>query len=187
MHLRLRHFLLLLLAVPAITMAQAPRNQLHFTSSKNQIITVFKGTIFVNGNKAYQLAPDTINYNSKRNRVIEDGGNVFLFLDIKGNDTNKGHLYVFGINNSKADSLMSAVSSDVKDYDHDEKMEFGGNENPKPDPSAGSMYYIPSKFYEIYKGRIVYDQEYSEKIEKKMNGVVLPEGSEDKVIPRPKH
>lgn len=189
MHLRLRHCLLLFLGLPAL--AQTPRNQLHFTSSKQQIITVFKGTIFVNGNKTYQLAPDTINYNSKRNRIIEDKGNVFLFLDIKGSADSKGHLYVFGINNSVADSLMSAVSSDVKDIDHDEKLEFGGSETGKIYPSADSMYYVPSKFYEIDKGRIVPDKELTEKTDRKVNGTFIADpldtsGNCCKVIPKPK-
>jgi hypothetical protein len=157
----LRLILLLFISLPATA-------QLHFTSSKMQKIAVYKGSIIVNGNRTYQVQPDAIVYKSKRNKIVEDNGNVFLFLDI---DKNK--IYVFGINNSVADSLMEAVSSDVKDYDHDGEMEFGGPGAVIPHPSADSIYYTPATFYEIKKGRIVVDQEYTEKMEKKINKVYI--------------
>lgn len=183
MHLRLIHCLLLFIGLPAL--AQTPRTELHFTSSKQQKITVFKGTIFVNGNRAYQLPPDDINYSSRRNRLVEDGGNVFLFLEVK-RSPKKNRLYVFGINNSKADSLFDAISSDVKDMDHDGNPEFGGSDVTEAYPAADSVYYIPSKFYEINRGRIIFDAAYTEKIDKKANGVYIPESSDKKVIPKPK-
>jgi hypothetical protein len=188
MHFRLRHCLLLFIGLPAF--AQTPKTELHFTSSKQQKITVYKGTIFVNGNRAYQLPADNINYPSRRNRLVEDNGNVFLFLEIKGSPK-KDRLYVFGINNSKADSLLDAISSDVKDMDHDGNLEFGGSELPTAYPSNDSMYYLPSKFYEIIKGRILYDATYTEKIDKKANGVFIAEpvdksGNCCQVIPKPK-
>lgn len=183
MHLRLRHFLLLFISVPAF--AQTPKTELHFTSSVQQKITVFKGTIFVNGNRAYQLPADAIVYSSRRNKLVEDKNNVFLFLEING-APKKNRLYVFGINNSKADSLLEAVSSDVKDWDHDGLLEFGGAEAAAVYPAADSVYYIPSKFYEINKGRIVFDPVYTEKVDKKANGVYIPDATADKVIPKPK-
>jgi hypothetical protein len=183
MHLRLRHCLLFFISLPAF--AQTPRTELHFTSSKQQKITVFKGTIFVNGNRAYQLPPDDINYSSRRNRLVEDNGNVFLFLEMK-KSPKKDRLYVFGINNSKADSLLEAISSDVRDYDHDGNMEFGGSDVTEAYPAADSMYYVAAKFYEITRGRIVPDATYTEKIDKKINGVYIPDAPEKKVIPKRK-
>ncbi|NLR58293.1 hypothetical protein HGH93_09300 [Chitinophaga polysaccharea] len=185
---RLCYCLLLMISLPAL--AQKTAENLHFTSSKQQLIAVYKGTIFVNGNKTYQLSPDKIVYNSRRNRLIEDGGNVFLFLEVTA-APNKNRLIVFGINNSIADSLLSAVASDVKDYDHDGQLEFGGSEAPKAHPSADSIYYLPSRFYEIKKGRINVDAEYTEKIDKKVNGVYLADpldsnGNCCKAIPRTK-
>lgn len=190
MNLKLRHALLLFIGLPAF--AQTPRTELHFTSSQQQKITVYQGTIFVNGNRAHQLPPDDINYSSKRNRVIEDGGNVFLFLELKGATGHKDRLYVFGINNSKADSILTAISSDVKDYDHDGLMEFGGADIAPANPSSGDqVYYVPSKFYQINKGSIVYDAEYTEKIDKKANGVFIAEPMDNatgtyKLIAKPK-
>jgi len=188
MHLRLRHLLLLFICLPAL--AQKPVDNLHFTSSKQQKIAVYKGTIIVNGNKTFKFASDDIVYKSKRNRLVEDGGNVFLFLEVADNP-DKNKLYVFAINNSIADSILTAVASDIKDWDHDELLEFGGSELTEAHPSPDSMYYIPSKFYEIKKGRIEFDAAYTEKIDKKVNGVYLPQplnksGNCCKVIPKPK-
>lgn len=188
MHLRLRHFLLLLISLP--TFAQKPKDNLHFTSSKQQKIAVYKGTIIVNGNKTFKFASDNIVYTSKRNRIVEDGGNVFLFLEVNASPA-KNRLYVFGINNSVADSLMTTVASDIKDMDHDEVLEFGGSELPVAHPSPDSIYYTPSKFYEFKKGQIVFDAAYSEKIDKKVNGIYIPEpldknGNCCKAIPKPK-
>lgn len=183
MHLRLRHCLLLLISLP--TFAQKVEDNLHFTSSKQQKIAVYKGTIIVNGNKTFKFASDNIVYKSKRNRLVEDGGNVFLFLEVNASPA-KNRLYVFGINNSVADSLMTTVASDIKDFDHDEILEFGGSELAETYPSADSVYYVPSKFYEFKKGRIVFDAAYTEKIDKKVNGVYIPDASPNTVIRKPK-
>ncbi|PSL45422.1 hypothetical protein CLV51_104124 [Chitinophaga niastensis] len=180
--------LLLFICLPA--MAQKKSNELHFTSSQQQLITVYKGTIFVNGNKAFVFHEDIINYSSKRNRLIEDGHSVFLFLEVNGSP-NKNRLYVFNIDHSLADSILNAISSDVKDYDHDGNLEFGGSDLTEKYPAADSMYYIPSKFYEIKRGKITYDAELTETTDKKVNGVYLAEpldnkGNCCKVIPKPK-
>ena len=188
MILRLRYLLLLFTGIPA--MAQTTKTGLKFTSSKNQFITVYKGTIFVNGNKAYQLGENAVNLSSRRNKIIEDKGNVFLFLEIDGSPK-KNRLYVFGINNSSADSLVSTIAGDVLDYDHDGNMEFGGSDVQEAHPSPDSMYYTPARFYEINRGRIIFDADYTEKAEKKLNGVYISDPMENgkccKVIPKPKH
>jgi hypothetical protein len=81
---------------------------------------------------------------------------------------------------------MTAVASDIKDFDHDEVLEFGGSELTEVYPSADSMYYVPSKFYEFKKGRIVLDEAYTEKIDRKVNGVYIPGASTKTVIRKPK-
>ncbi|MFY0256047.1 hypothetical protein ACDQ55_19075 [Chitinophaga sp. 30R24] len=171
-------------------MAQKPANELHFTSSQQQLITVYKGTIFVNGNKAFVFHEDGINYKSKRNRLVEDRSSVFLFLEIDGSP-NKNRMYVFNIDHSRADSILDAISSDVKDLDHDGNFEFGGSDLTEVHPSPDSMYYVPSRFYEIKKGKITYDAELTEKTDMKVNGVYLSDpldkdGNCCKVIPKPK-
>ncbi|WP_123891723.1 hypothetical protein [Chitinophaga costaii] len=183
MRLLPRHYLLLIIGLPA--MAQTPKKGLHFTSSIQQKITVYNGTIFVNGNKAHQLDPEAINYGSKRNRLVENEGTVFLFLDIAPLQK----LYVFRIDHSNADSVLSAASSDVKDLDHDGLLEFGGSDATQAYPSADSAYYVPTHYYEIARGRITPDAELTQKMDKKINGVYLanplnPNGQCCKVIPK---
>ncbi|MBW8684500.1 hypothetical protein [Chitinophaga rhizophila] len=185
MRIRLRYCLLLLISLPAL--AQKPKVGLSLTSSKQHQISVYKGTIIVNGNKTFTFKQDSINYASKRNRVEEDKGSVFLFLDVK-DGPKKNKLYVFSINNSIADSVLTTISSDIKDWDHDGLLEFGGSEAGELYPSADSMYYVPAKFYEIKKGKLVYDAEYTEKIDTKVNGVFIANPLENngkyKVIPK---
>ncbi|RAJ88053.1 hypothetical protein CLV59_101818 [Chitinophaga dinghuensis] len=171
--------LCLCMAIGLSAMAQKEKNELHFTSSQAQRITVYKGTVFVNGNKAFIFPEDNINYPSKRNRLIEDGKSVFLFLDV-AMKTGANRLYVFNIDHSLADTLLTAVSSDVKDWDHDGNMEFGGAEPAIPyvpftDKGNDSAYYVPSRFYEIRKGKITYDADLTEKTDIKANGVFLAE------------
>ncbi len=175
--------LLLCTGLPA--MAQKPANELHFTSSQQQLITVYKGTIFVNGNKAFIFPNDIINYKSRRNRLIENGKSVFLFLEVDGKP-NKDRMYVFNIDHSLADSILNTISSDVKDLDHDGNMEFGGSDLIEKYPSADSMYYVSSKFYEIKKGKITFDAELTEKTDKKVNGIYLANPIDRQVIPVPK-
>lgn len=187
----MRHLLHLCLIFPFCLPAAAQKsgNELHFTSSQQQMITVYKGTIFVNGNKAFIFPKDIINYKSRRNRLIEDGRTVFLFLEVDGSP-NKNRLMVFNIDHSLADSLLNTVSSDVKDWDQDGNLEFGGSDLVKVHSSPDSIYYTPARFYEIKKGKITLDAALTEKTEKKLNGTYLPDpfeaNGQPKVIPRSK-
>jgi hypothetical protein len=188
----MRHLIILCLWLIAClpASAQKPANELHFTSSIKQMITVYKGTIFVNAKKAYQLHDDIINYKSRRNKLVEDDRSVFLFLEVNGSP-NKNRLYVFNIEHSRADSVLSAISSDVKDWDRDGSLEFGGSEAPKAHPSPDSIYYNPSRYYEIKKGKITFDGQLTEAMDKKANGVYIPDalGSDGnccKAIPKKK-
>ncbi|NIG57554.1 hypothetical protein [Chitinophaga sp. Cy-1792] len=175
--------LCLLFALPML--AQQKKEELHFTSNQRQLITVYKGTIFVNGNKAYVFKEDKIKYASKRNRLIEDGRTAFLFLEVT--DTpNKDKLIVFNIDHSLADSLLTAISSDVKDWDRDDNLEFGGSEAPVPYAAADSMYYLPSRWYEIRKGKISYDAELTETVDKKVNGQFIADAPQRLLIPKKK-
>lgn len=161
---------LFLLVAAAPAMAQQPKDQLHLKSSINQQITVYKGTVFVNGNKAF-LLHDEVNYASRRNKLVEDEGAVFLFLDMARQPEKE--MLVLRIEHSNADSVATAVVSDVKDFDHDGQLEFGGKAAVPPSPSADSVYYVPARFYEIKKGNIALDDAYTQQIEKKINGVYL--------------
>lgn len=162
------HLALLFAAAPAL--AQQSKDQLHLKSSINQQITVYKGTVFVNGNKAFFLHDD-VNYASRRNKLVEDAGAVFLFLEMARPPEKQ--MLVLRIDHSNADSVATSVLSDVKDFDHDGQLEFGGKAPVPPPPSADSTYYVPARFYEIKKGNITLDEAYTQQIEKKINGVYL--------------
>lgn len=153
-------------------MAQKPANNLRYQSSQNQLVAVYNGSIIVNGQPTYKLAEDNIVYKSKRNGLVEDKKNVYLFLEVT-NGAKKNRLYVFSVIFNKADSLFSAIASDIKDIDHDGYLEFGGSEVAQPHPSADSTYYLPSQFFEIKKGQISFDAEYTEKIDRKVNGTYI--------------
>jgi hypothetical protein len=165
--------LLIIIGLPAL--AQDAPDNLHFTSSKGQMVSIYKGVIIVNGKRSYQLATDNVVYKSRRTRLVEDKGNVWLFLEVTA-APNKNRFYIFSISNSAADSLFSTIASDVKDLDQDGYPEFGGSEVRPPYPAADSMYYLPSRFYEIKKGQITFDEAYTEKVDIKANsGNYIPD------------
>lgn len=169
--------------------AQKEKNELHFKSSQAQMITVYKGTIFVNGNKAFIFPQDNINYASKRNKLVEDGKSVFLFLEIN-NAPNKNRFQVFNIDHSLADTVVNAIASDVKDWDGDGNLEFGGADITPVYNGTDSAYYVASRFYEIKKGKISYDAALTEKTDLKVNKVFLSEpfgeNGQPKLIPKGK-
>jgi hypothetical protein len=154
--------------------AQKKEGELHFKSSQAQLITIYKGNIFVNGNKTYIFSKDDIVYASRRNKLVENGRSVFMFLELNGSP-NKNKMIVFNIDHSIADSITTTVVSDIRDFDRDGELEFGGSEAAKPHPSADSLYYLASRFYEIKKGRITFDKELTEKTDIKVNGTYLEE------------
>ena len=178
----------LFLSIPFPGAAQAHSGKLTFRTSKGFDINVSGRTITVNGRKLFLLEDSAIS-NSKRNRVIEDGGSVFLFLEMDGRP-NLDMLYAFQVSDTKVELLANAISSDLKDLDGDGYPEFGGSDLTEKHPSEDSMYYIPVDYYEIRMGRILYDSVYSRKQTIKMNGVFLvhagdPNGNCCKVIVKP--
>lgn len=143
----------------------------------------------MNGRNLYKLEFDDIIYSSKRNRIIENGGSTFLFLEVNGSP-NLDRLYVFKISNSKVDSITDAISSDLKDQDGDTYLEFGGSDLTEEHPSKDSMYYIPSRYYEIKNGQILYDSFFTKKMDVKVNGLYMAHPANAhgfccKVIPKP--
>jgi len=165
-------FLMIIISSPAL--AQSPANNIAFKSSQGHMVSVYNGSIIVNAKRSYHLGVDNVVYKSRRNKIIEDKGNVFLFLEVT-DGTKKNKFYIFSIHNSIADSLFTAIASDVKDLDQDGFMEFGGSEASQPYPAADSMYYVPSRFYEIKNGQITFDGAYTEKVDMKVNKTYIPD------------
>lgn len=180
---------ILLAVIHRTGLAQTNSHNLQFRTGKGLAVNVHNGSISVNNKRLYRLDYDDIIYTSKRNRLIEDGGSAFLFLEIDGRP-NLDRLYVFKISASLVDSVADAISSDLKDLDGDGYLEFGGTDLTEAHPSRDSMYYIPSRYYEIRAGRIAFDSACTKKMDIKENGVYLAHPADAngfccRVIPKP--
>ncbi len=184
---RFKTFAFLLASIFAYipTIAQTVAGNLIYHSSKGQNINVRNGTILVNGKDLYKLEEDGIIYSSKRNKIIENGGTVFLFLEVDGSP-NLDRLYVFRISNTKVDSITNAISSDLMDLDGDNYLEFGGRDLTEIHPSEDSMYYISFDYYEIRNGNILYDSALTKERSIWVNGIYRTkfkrDGSDEVII-----
>lgn len=158
-------------------------------------------TFYLNNEKIYT---DTTNYlvdSSKYSRVIAENGNVLLFMECDGRP-NLDYIsaYAIDIKNKKMTYLSSSVFNDgpggktkpFTDIDGDGFLEYGGFDLSEMHPHPDSMYYNPSKFYEIKKGRLLFDSLLTKKEDIKENGIYLAQpldknGNCCKVIKRPKY
>lgn len=180
-------FLLAIAFFPCL--AQTGNSKLSFHSSKGQTISAQNKGIYVNGRLLRQLHDVELIIPCRRSKLIEDKGSVFLFLEIfDGPDKNK--FYVYQIFNDKVDSITTAISSEIKDYDGDDYLEFGGQELTEMHPSEDSMYYIPTDYYEIRNGRISYDSSLTKEMDIRLNGIYLRHPADEmggccKVIEKP--
>jgi hypothetical protein len=171
-------------------LTQTISDRLIFHSSNGLEVKVFKGSISVNNKALYGIDNDEIIYKSKRNKIIENGGSVFLFLEIDGSP-NLDRYSVLKVSKDRIDLVANTISSDVRDYDGDSFLEFGGRDLTEVHPSKDSMYYIPSDYYEISNGNIHYNSSLTKKMDIKLNGIYLLDsrGSDGyccRVIAKPK-
>lgn len=152
--------------------SQNQKDKLLFHSKTVGEIHVERDSIFVNNKALYGFEEFALKYSSKLNRLIEDRSSVFLFLVIDGSP-NRDRLYGFKITSAKADSIVDAIASEIKDFDKDGYLEFGGSDLTEVHPSKDSMYYIPSAFYEIRNGNIIFDSLLTKKKDIEVNGIYL--------------
>jgi hypothetical protein len=125
------------------SLAQTNSDLLIFHTMLGLEVTVHKGSIKVNNRNLYKIQDEEFLFPSKRNRLIENGGSVFMFLEINGSP-NKDRLYVLKITKDKVDSIANSISSEIRDFDGDSYLEFGGSDLIEVHPSNDSMYYILS-------------------------------------------
>jgi hypothetical protein len=130
--------------------------------------------IYINNKKVRRFDLDEIILDSRRNRLIEDAGNSFLFLEMDGRP-NLNRLYCFRVSANRVDSVVDANTSDILDMDGDGYLEFGGRDLTEEHPSEDSMYYIPTDYYEVRRGKIRYDSSLSRERAIWINGVYLPQ------------
>lgn len=120
-------------------------------------------------------------YSSKYNRLIEQHSSILLFLEIDDRP-NFNTLKAFKVTNKKAIELTECVYNDrsqgigpspFTDMDNDGKLEFGGFDLTEFYDAKDSMYYNPSKYFEINNGSVVPDSILTKKMDIKVNGIYL--------------
>ncbi len=160
-----------------------------FRTSKGLTIQLQHNGIYVNGKNLYPQVGNMGLLIDEPNRLIENGGAVFLFVHADGRP-NKKRLYGFKITDQQVDSVVDAISSDIRNMDEDAHLEFGDADLSEHYPDEDSMYYIPSAYYEIADGKIRYDRDLTINMDIRKNGVYLQDhldaaGFCCKVIPVP--
>lgn len=182
--------LLLLLAISWVPcLSQINSKPLTFHTTGGLAIIVHGNIISVNGKDLYTIRDEEIHVDSKYNRIVEDAGFVFLFIEIDGSP-NEDKMLVFRVSKDSVDLVTKAISSEVEDVDGDGYLEFGGSDLTEGYPARDSMYYIPSPYYEIRKGQVRYDSVCTRLMERKLNGIYLSNPLDEhgnccKVIPKP--
>jgi len=159
--------------------AQPDPNKVIFQTSKGLTIKVDTSGIYVNNKLQFKFVERyELILPSKRQKLIENGGVVFLFLEMSGSP-NLDRFHVFKVSGNKVDLILDALSSDIGDRDGDGYLEFGGRDLTEMHPSEDSMYYIPTEYFEIRNGRITYDSILSKDMDIQINGVYLSAYGDD--------
>ncbi|HVU55331.1 MAG TPA: hypothetical protein VHD83_09760, partial [Puia sp.] len=145
---------------------------LSFHTSKGLTVKVDTRGIYINNKKVHWFDTDELIPDSRRNKLIEDGGTAFLFLEMS-DAPNLNKLYGFRISANRADSVVYTNTSDIVDMDGDGYLEFGGADLTEVYSSEDSMYYIPTEYYEIRNGRIHFDTTLTRDRDIWINGIYL--------------
>jgi hypothetical protein len=141
-------------------------------------ILISRGIIYYNSKQVGDEMDDII-YDGKYNPIIEQNKSKILSLEING-QPNFAFLRVFKLTYQKAKRIVDCVYNDDKqfsgpapftDIDNDGKLEFGGFNVSEAYANSDSMYYDPSKYYEIDNGEIRFDTALTRKMDLKRNGV----------------
>lgn len=170
--------------------------KISFTTKTGHSIVVQNGSIWFDDKMIYSAGLDNVIYNSQLNQIIEENGNTLLFLAVD-ESPNLDHVNGFQISNDTALFVADCVYNSDKrwmpftDVDNDGFLEFGGFKLTEAHPSADSMYYNPSLFYEIRNGEVVIDSVLMEKLDTEVNGVYLQNDFDSNgncciAIPKPK-
>ncbi len=152
--------------------AQSSLNKLIFKTSTGKVIKITPESIICEDVPCFSIRNKDIIIISKRNRLLESQGSCLLFLEENGSP-NFNRLLVFNVSGKNVRQVADAVSSDLKDLDGDGNLEFGGADLTEIHPSSDSMYYRPSKFYEINNGMVVFDSNLTRQTEINNNGIYL--------------
>lgn len=157
-----------------------PQDRIALKTHAGDSVIVSKDIIHYNG-KAISKPIEAIIYDSKYNRLIEQNSKVLLFLEIDGRP-NYNTIEAFDLTKQRATSVAEVVYNDktqgigpapFTDMDGDGKIEFGGFDLTESYDSKDSMYYNPSRYYEIDNGRVKFDSSLTRKMDIKVNGLYL--------------
>ncbi len=143
-------------------------------------VVVTNDIIYYN-NQPISKKIEGIIYSSQYNRLIEQKGIVFLFIEID-NTPNYNNLSAYKLTKDKANKIVECVYNDnthgigqspFTDMDEDGKIEFGGFDITEEYESKDSMYYNPSIYYELNNGIISFDSLLAKKMDVRVNGIYL--------------
>jgi hypothetical protein len=159
-----------------------------FSTSQHWQVKVYsiKGDsigIKVNGKKVRQLF-DHLVWPSKRTRIVENEGCVFLLVETDGSP-NRNNMQVFEVSENGLIYLVEAISSDLKDLDGDGFLEFGGNDLYEVPPYRDSMFYESTAYYEVSHGMIRLDTDLTRKEDSLLNGEYISHPDYEKCYVKP--
>jgi hypothetical protein len=193
--------------IPADTKDSTSREVFYINKTDSITIGVFVGgqscrgdAIYFNDKLIFCGTDNGFVYDSKYNRIIEENNHILLFVETMG-QPNFNHITGYDLNKTSAKLIVDCVYNDevqrkgippFTDIDKDGYLELGGFDLTEQHPSADSMYYIPSDYYEIKNGIVSYDSSLTKKMDIKENGIYLKQSADIhgyccKVIPKPKH
>ncbi|WP_343668410.1 hypothetical protein [Chitinophaga sp.] len=175
--------------ISLITFYHSFAQQTTFKTTNGLTIKLQRDGIYINGKNAYPQAAEMDLLIDEPNRIIENGGALFLFVHGNGSPNLK-RLYAFKITDKKVDLVADANNSEIQDIDEDSYLEFGGTDLTEVAPGKDSMYYIPSEYFEIRNGNIRHDSTLTINTDIRTNGIYLDNpkdvnGNCCKVIPIP--
>ena len=166
---------------------------LHIKVSKNDSLTIkrfyydiknlnkYYEEILRNGKQVYLDTGHEFIYESKYNRVINSHGKVLLFLESDGRP-NFNLISAYAVQKNTISFIADCTYNDKNqgggpppftDIDHDGFLEYGGFDINEVPEHPDSIYYNPSKFYEIRNGVVKFDNLLARKADKKENGIHL--------------
>ena len=151
-------------------------------TNSGDVVSITNDKIYYNSKPISEPITDMI-YKSKYNRIIEDGNSMFLFIEVDDRP-NFNMLQVYNLTKQKATKILETVYNDssqgskddpisLTDIDKDGYIEFGGFGINEGYDNKDSMYYNPSKFYEIKNGKISFDSALTKRMDIKENGIYL--------------
>ncbi|QHS63600.1 hypothetical protein [Chitinophaga agri] len=164
-------FLLVLAVVAFVDCVAQTKNT--FKTSQGLTISVRTNGIYVNGNNLFTIDPeDELYFTDRQCRLIETSGSTFLFVPADGRPREE-KLHCFKITADKVALVLKAINSEIRNRDDDPYPEFGGEDITESYTTQDSMYYVPTRYYEIRDGKILFDSVLTINMDISRNGLYM--------------